>query len=407
MSAAAEVLPPPDHVPVLVDEVLAHLDPRPGAVIVDATVGEGGHAEAILRRIAPAGRLIGLDRDPDALARAEERLRRFGRNVTLRHANFADLDDTLDALGVKAVDGILFDLGLSARQLLDPERGFSFDHPGPLDMRVDRSQATTAADLVNSLPERELADLLARYGEERAPGPHPPRDPDVSGPPDRHQRRARSPREGAPPGHQAPPARRAVVRDLLPLARGPDRQGGAGPALPRVRVPARGPGVPLRGDEARPDPHQEAGRPVARGSAAQPPRAQRPPSRCGTAERGRAVPAPGATALMTRLHQVSTTRSPVLPGELWVPEGKGATRRRRRRSPIFVALAIAALIVLPLLAYIATVSNAARIGYHILQLNRDIAVLESDHERLQAIASSLRSPDRLERVAESRLGLRP
>lgn len=168
MSAAAEVLPPPDHVPVLVDEVLAHLDPRPGAVIVDATVGEGGHAEAILQRIAPAGRLIGLDRDPDALARAEERLRRFGRNVTLRHANFADLDDILDALGVKAVDGILFDLGLSARQLLDPERGFSFDHPGPLDMRVDRSQVTTAADLVNSLPERDLADLLARYGEERA-----------------------------------------------------------------------------------------------------------------------------------------------------------------------------------------------------------------------------------------------
>jgi cell division protein FtsL len=110
---------------------------------------------------------------------------------------------------------------------------------------------------------------------------------------------------------------------------------------------------------------------------------------------------------MTRLHQVSTTRSPVLPGELWGPGGKEATRRRRRRSPIFVALAIAALIVLPLLAYIATVSNAARIGYHILQLNRDIAVLESDHERLQAIASSLRSPDRLERVAESRLGLRP
>lgn len=168
MTLAAELLPPAAHVPVLVDEVLTYLDPRPGAVIVDATVGEGGHAEAILRRIAPEGRLIGLDRDEDALARAEDRLRIFGRNVTLRQANFADLDETLDAVGVTAVDGILFDLGLSAHQLHDASRGFSFDRPGPLDMRVDRRQPTTAADLVNRLPERDLADLLLRYGEERA-----------------------------------------------------------------------------------------------------------------------------------------------------------------------------------------------------------------------------------------------
>jgi 16S rRNA (cytosine1402-N4)-methyltransferase len=158
------------HVPVLADEVLTYLAPRPGALIVDATVGEGGHAEAILRRIAPAGRLIGLDRDGETLTRAEERLRRFGQNVTLAQANFADLDDALTVLGVGAVDGVLLDIGVSTRQLTDAERGFSFERVGPLDMRMDRGdpEGRTAADLANTLPERDLADLIYRYGEERA-----------------------------------------------------------------------------------------------------------------------------------------------------------------------------------------------------------------------------------------------
>ncbi len=156
------------HVPVLADEVLAYLAPRPGAVIVDATVGEGGHAEAILRRIAPAGRLIGLDCDADAIRRSDERLRPFGQNVMLYQANFEDLDQVLDAAGVGAVDGVLFDIGVSTWQLFEPARGFSFDRVGPLDMRMDQRQETTAADLVNTLLERELADLIYRYGEERA-----------------------------------------------------------------------------------------------------------------------------------------------------------------------------------------------------------------------------------------------
>lgn len=156
------------HVPVLVDEVLTYLAPRPGALIVDATLGEGGHAEAILRRIAPAGRLVGLDRDAQALERAQERLRPFGQNVTVAHANFGRLDDALTGLGVGAVDGVLLDIGVSTRQLVEAERGFSFDRVGPLDMRMDRSEPRTAADLVNTLPERELADLIYRLGEERA-----------------------------------------------------------------------------------------------------------------------------------------------------------------------------------------------------------------------------------------------
>jgi 16S rRNA (cytosine1402-N4)-methyltransferase len=168
MNPAKESRETPLHVPVLLDEVLTYLAPRPGAVIVDATVGDGGHAEAVLRRIAPAGRLIGLDRDADAVLRSEERLRPFGQNVVVRQANFAMLGPALDDLGVGYVDGVLFDLGVSSRQLLEPERGFSFDRQGPLDMRMDLRQAITAADLVNTLSERELANLIFRYGEERA-----------------------------------------------------------------------------------------------------------------------------------------------------------------------------------------------------------------------------------------------
>jgi 16S rRNA (cytosine1402-N4)-methyltransferase len=158
------------HVPVLVDEVLTYLAPRPGALVVDATVGDGGHADAILRRIAPAGRLVGLDRDAEAIARAEEHLRPFGQNVTLVQANFSDLDETLNALGIGAVDGVLLDVGVSTRQLTEAERGFSFERVGPLDMRMDRGDAAgrTAADLANTLPERDLANLIYRFGEERA-----------------------------------------------------------------------------------------------------------------------------------------------------------------------------------------------------------------------------------------------
>jgi 16S rRNA (cytosine1402-N4)-methyltransferase len=158
----------PAHVPVMLDEVLTYLAPRPGAVVVDATVGEGGHAEAILRRIAPAGRLIALDRDAEAVARAEERLRAFGRNAVIRQGNFAALGEALDRLGVGQVDAVLFDLGVSTRQLFEPGRGFSFDRQGPLDMRMDAAQAITAAHLANTLSERDLANVIYRYGEERA-----------------------------------------------------------------------------------------------------------------------------------------------------------------------------------------------------------------------------------------------
>ncbi|MDR5708407.1 MAG: 16S rRNA (cytosine(1402)-N(4))-methyltransferase RsmH [Armatimonadota bacterium] len=154
------------HVPVLLHEVLLWLDPRPGGLYVDATVGTGGHAEAILERILPGGRLVGLDRDPEALVVARERLERFGSAVQLVQANFADLQQVLRNLGIERVRGVLLDLGVSQLQLAAPHRGFSFRLPGPLDMRMDPTSPVTAADLVNRLPERELAELLRRYGEE-------------------------------------------------------------------------------------------------------------------------------------------------------------------------------------------------------------------------------------------------
>ncbi len=162
----------PGHIPVLLDEVLHWLDPRPGGVYVDATVGAGGHAEAILARIAPTGtkaggRLIGVDRDAEALAIAGQRLAHYGAAVTLRHANFTAIREIVAEAGVEAVDGIVMDLGASSLQFEASERGFSFSRPGPLDMRMDRTQGLRAADLVNERSEDDLREIIRTYGEER------------------------------------------------------------------------------------------------------------------------------------------------------------------------------------------------------------------------------------------------
>lgn len=151
----------------MLEEVLAWLNLKPGGVYVDATIGAGGHAEAILQGIAPAGRLIGIDRDADALAIAEQRLARYAPSVTLRHANFTAIRTVVADAGIEAVDGIVMDLGASSLQFDAPERGFSFTRPGPLDMRMDRSQPLRAAELVNELPEDDLAGVIWKYGEER------------------------------------------------------------------------------------------------------------------------------------------------------------------------------------------------------------------------------------------------
>ena len=156
-----------EHIPVLYKEVLAGLQPQPGGCYIDATLGAGGHAAGILTASAPDGRLLGLDADPEAVAFARQILRPFGERAILKAANFRQMEAVARKLGFEQVDGILMDLGLSSRQLMDPERGFSFSQDGPLDMRMDPGQTGTAADLVNHLPQADLAGLIWRYGEER------------------------------------------------------------------------------------------------------------------------------------------------------------------------------------------------------------------------------------------------
>ncbi len=158
--------PPGEHRPVLLDEVLAALDPQPGQVVVDATVGWGGHAAELLRRVGPAGRLIALDLDADNLPRARERLEQIGGPFTLHHGNFAGIQAVLAAAGVSAVDAVLADLGMSSMQVDDAERGFSYVRDGPLDMRMDRSRGRTATQFLASLGEDELGQALGELGDE-------------------------------------------------------------------------------------------------------------------------------------------------------------------------------------------------------------------------------------------------
>jgi 16S rRNA (cytosine1402-N4)-methyltransferase len=158
------------HEPVLLAEVLAQLDPREGGRFLDGTVGAGGHAEAILDRTGPSGRLIGLDVDPAALAEARRVLIRFGERAVLVRSNFALLDVVASGHGLAPLDGILLDLGLSSLQLADERRGFSFRAEGPLDMRADPDLSVTAADIVNSWDERELRRSFGELGEETEAG---------------------------------------------------------------------------------------------------------------------------------------------------------------------------------------------------------------------------------------------
>ena len=154
------------HEPVLLRECLEWLAVRPGATVVDGTVGGGGHAEAILEASAPDGRLLGLDVDDEALAHARERLRRFGERVILLRASFRELDRLRSSAGLERVDGVLLDLGLSSHELDSRERGFAFADPdAPLDMRMDRRASVTAAELLARASERELAQWLREYGE--------------------------------------------------------------------------------------------------------------------------------------------------------------------------------------------------------------------------------------------------
>ena len=154
------------HEPVLLERIVELFTPVPSGWVVDATIGGGGHAAAILERHEHL-RVLGLDQDADALAAAEERLRPFGARALLQRTRFDALDHIVQQRGTTPVSGVLFDLGVSSPQLDRAERGFSYRHDAPLDMRMDRDQARSAADVVNDTDERELAAILAEYGDER------------------------------------------------------------------------------------------------------------------------------------------------------------------------------------------------------------------------------------------------
>ncbi len=155
------------HAPVLRDETLDWLRPCSDGIYVDATLGLGGHSEALLERTAPAGRVIGCEWDAEALARARARLAGFGERLIVVHASYADLSAELERLRVDRIDGLIADLGVSSLQLDQADRGFSFRVDRPLDMRMDIRRETTAADLVGRLSEEQLADIFYHYGEER------------------------------------------------------------------------------------------------------------------------------------------------------------------------------------------------------------------------------------------------
>lgn len=198
----------PPHTSVLLAETIAALDPRAGGIYVDATLGAGGHAEAILA--TPGTRVIGVDRDEAALALARERLAAFGDRVTFVHGRFSEIEAHLARLGVSQVDGLYADIGVSSMQLTEADRGMSFRRDGPLDMRMDRSRGTTALDLIDNLSDDELADVLYRFGEER-----------------RSRRVARCIKQARAAGELSTTLdlRRAVVRAV-----GPARIGGVDPA---------------------------------------------------------------------------------------------------------------------------------------------------------------------------------
>ena len=158
------------HLPVLVDEVLTSLAVGPGSSVADCTVGGGGHAERLLEATSPDGRLLGIDADRAAISEATRVLDRFGDRVVLRHANFEAIYDTANDTGFIPLQGVLFDLGLSSYQLSDASRGFSFAADAPPDMRFDETSGVSALELIDRSSERELAGILATFGEERRAG---------------------------------------------------------------------------------------------------------------------------------------------------------------------------------------------------------------------------------------------
>jgi 16S rRNA (cytosine1402-N4)-methyltransferase len=159
------------HIPVLKNEVIQYLDPKPGSRFIDATLGAAGHTREILERTGPDGQVLAIDQDESALSNAKAMLESFGSRVIFVHSNFRAVGKIAEEHGFLNCDGVLADIGISSMMVDDPSRGFSFMREGPLDMRMDRTQTLTAADVVNTYSEKEIADLIYTLGEERRSRP--------------------------------------------------------------------------------------------------------------------------------------------------------------------------------------------------------------------------------------------
>ena len=290
------------HRSVLLLPTVEALAVRPDGIYLDGTLGGAGHSYEIASRLT-TGRLIGLDRDETALAAAGARLAPFAGRVTLVHSNFADLAQVLDSLEIPAVDGMLFDLGVSSPQLDDAERGFSYMHDAPLDMRMDRTAGLTAYEVVNTWPEAELKRILYTYGEER----YAPRiaaaiaarrterpiattlelaDLIRSAMPAqalREKQHPRAGRGGADAGlcHRPPEPRRTAGRHHLPLSGGSDRQDRLPGGRPGLYLPQGLPGLCLRQKAQGQTHHPPSHRRRRGGIGGKPPRPQREASRGG------------------------------------------------------------------------------------------------------------------------------
>jgi 16S rRNA (cytosine1402-N4)-methyltransferase len=155
------------HAPVMPGRCMEYLGPKPGETFLDGTLGGGGHAELILEKLTPGGRLVGIDRDGEAIEECRGRLGRFGKAFTAVRGNFKDAPEILRSLGIDTIDGAMLDLGTSSRQLTEAERGFSYNADAPLDMRMDRDAKLTARDVVNGYDQKMLARVIREYGEER------------------------------------------------------------------------------------------------------------------------------------------------------------------------------------------------------------------------------------------------
>src|SRR5690606_28655557 len=319
------------HVPVLADRCLELLAPaveRPGAVLVDATLGMGGHSELALRRF-PELRVVGIDRDPQAIELAGARLAGFGDRFTAVHAVYDDIDRVVAEHAPDGVAGVLLDLGVSSLQLDEEERGFAYSRDAPLDMRMDPTRGSSAADLLATADVGELRRILRDYGEERFAGriaaasvrrdaPHrgQPGQAHVPGAAHRRQRRARRPRADPAAGHRGPRRRWPHRRPGLPLAGGPGRQAGAGPRGHLLRPTGSAgrtgdpPALP-----APPHPRRGGGR---RGRGR-----RQPPRRLGATARRRTHPThPGPHASRSKERRMSamTARTAVAePRRSWRP----------------------------------------------------------------------------------------